>query len=91
MNQNQNSPPIPLSYNNLPLESIKMFLNEAKKQLNPLEDYISKEEFLEKFGIKTGLYYKLLNRGCLRIYYVGSKSFLRISELDYAIKNDLLK
>ena len=99
MNPNQNSPPqvpgffFPLVDFNASLKhELKNVLAEIKRQENdPLAEYIPKEDFLKSFRIKEGLYYKLVNKGQLKIYRIGSKSFLRRSEIDEALKKDLLK
>lgn len=88
MNVKQNSPPKfdwPHASQSSPIFQENLYKN------NPLEDYISKENFMSHFGIKRGLYYKLLNKGSIKVYHVGSKSFLKISEIDKALKENQLK
>lgn len=99
MNPNQNSPPevpgffFPIGDFSASLkQELKNVFSEIKRQeRDPLAEYIPKEEFLKSFKIKEGLYYKLVNKGQLKIYRIGSKSFLRRSEIDEALKKDLLK
>lgn len=73
-------------------KELKHVLSEIiRQETDPLAEYIPKEEFLKSFKIKEGLYYKLVNKGQLKIYRIGAKSYLRRSEIDEALKKDLLK
>ena len=91
MNNQQNSPPISDYHQHNSYPEKNYFTKECLILSDPLKDYISKEDFMSLFGIKRGLYYKLVNKGSLKIYNVGSKSFLRKSEIDKALKNHQLK
>lgn len=70
------------------LERIEALLLEIRDQRkDALDGYISKNAFLEKFEIKEGMLYKLINQGKLKIYRINRKIYLKSDEVNQALEN----
>lgn len=74
------------------LSEIKSLLHEIREQrADVLNDYITKAEFMSRFDIKPGLFYKLINEGKLSVFRINRKIYLKQSEIDNALQKGLLK
>lgn len=74
------------------IEEIKSLLLEIKEQKSDvLQDYITKNDFLELFGIKEGMLYKLINAGKLQPFRINRKIYLKRSQIDEALQKGLLQ
>lgn len=74
------------------LDHFEKLLNEIREQrAGLLQDYISKKDFLQLFGIKEGMLYKLINEGKLKDYRINRKIYLKQSEVNEALQKGLLK
>lgn len=74
------------------LDKIESLLHEIRDQrADVLNDYITKAEFMKRFDIKPGLFYKLINEGKLSVFRINRKIYLKQSEVDHALQKGLLK
>jgi len=73
-------------------QKLDNLITEIRDQkADTLSDYISKNEFMDTFGIKHGLFYRLLNKNVLKTYRINRKVYLKRSEVDNALQQGLLK
>jgi hypothetical protein len=74
------------------LNKIEALLHEIRDQrADVLHDYITKADFMTRFDIKPGLFYKLINEGKLSVFRINRKIYLKQSEVDNALQKGLLK
>ena len=66
-------------------------LREEVRTKNALSEYIAKEDFQERFKIKSGLFYKIVNSEVLKTYRINRRIYFRQSEVDEALRNGLLE
>ena len=72
------------------LKSKILQLFELKKEEIKMKDYVSKEKACNHFGWGEATWYRLRKDGLIKVYRLGKKQYIRISEIEQTLEDGLI-